>query len=100
MDEPEKTKCTSCRCKKLPSQLVAGKTWCIVRAESWKRYRAKNPERIKEVSKKYDAAHREEKKAYNQNEKDCEVCGCKVKNPNWSRHLKCKKHFDNLNRGL
>ena len=32
---------------------------------------------------------------YNQNERDCEVCGCKVKNPNWSRHLKCKKHIDN-----
>ena len=62
MDEPEKTKCTSCRCKKLPSQLVAGKTWCIVCAESWKRYRAKNPEIIKEVSKKYDAEHREEKR--------------------------------------
>ena len=100
MEEVEKKKCTSCNCKKTPDKFIGENTCCEVCRTAGKRYREKNPERIKEYNKKYNAEHFEERKAYrqeyNQRERECEVCGCKIKLSGWARHLKSQRHLENM----
>ena len=55
-----------------------------------------NPEKVRELSRKYGEEHKEEKKAYNQacNQREIKyevcVCVCKAKKCNWLRHLGTK----------
>ena len=57
----------------------------------------------KNLSRKYGEAHKEEKKAYNQEynrrEVECESCECRVKKCKWLRHVGSKKHRDGVENG-
>ena len=68
-----------------------------------KKWADNNPEKVRELSRKYGEEHKEEKKAYNQEynqrEVECEVCRCKVRKCNWLRHLETKKHRDGVENG-
>ena len=100
MDETEKKICTSCRCKKTFDKFVGENTCCEVCRIRGKRYRANNVEKIKEENNKWSAEHSEERKAYrkeyNQQEKECKICKCKIKISGWAKHVKSMKHVENL----
>ena len=44
-----------------------------------------------EITQKMQNEIKEKKKAHNQIEFDCGVCGCKVRKCKWNRHVKSKK---------
>ena len=100
MDYTEKIVCTSCRCKKTPDKFIGGNTCCYVCQARGRRYREKNAEKIREDNKKWASENSEHKKAYrkeyNQKEKECEVCNCRVKVSGWAKHGKTNKHLENM----
>ena len=73
---------------------------CLAHRKKWA---DNNPEKVKELSRKYGEEPKEEKKVYNQEynqrEVDCEVCRCRVRKCNWLRHLETKKHRDGVENG-
>ena len=82
-------------------ELFSGKNLtCDKCCEKSKRFRERHPEKEREKVRKFARENpgyrREEKKEYmkeyNQREKECEICKCKMKIGHWSRHIKTNKH--------
>ena len=69
---------------------------CVVCLNSRKKWAENNPEKVKEMNRKYREENKDEikekKKVNHQIEMWCGICECKVKKCKWRRHEKTKKH--------
>ena len=100
----EQYTCGDCNIKKDLDNFTSKNTTCNACLEKGRRWRAKNPDKVKAKWAEYYEEHkpevlaknREYRKTYNLIEVDCEVCECKVKKCRWSKHTLTKKHLDNL----
>ena len=70
-----------------------------------KEYREKHRENKKEIMKQYYKKNKEKIKKHNKEYREknggqifCEVCKCNTSKLNYNRHIKTKKHLDNLNK--
>ena len=103
VEEVEKKQCCKCGGHKVLEMFSGENATCNVCLAHRKKWADKNPEKVRELSRKYGEEHKEEKKAYNQEynrrEVECEVCRCKVRKCNWLRHLETKKHRDGVGNG-
>ena len=107
VEEVEKKQCCKCGGHKVLEMFSGENATCIGCLAHGKKLANNNPEKVKELSRKYGEEHKEEKKAYNQEynqrEVQCEVCRCKVRKCNWLRHVgRCgeyKKHKDGVENG-
>ena len=97
VEEVEKKQCWKCRGHK-GLEMFRGEnatcSGCLAHREKWA---GNNAEKVRELWQKYHAEHREEinekKKVYNQLEVHCAVCGCRVRNNKWARHVRTRKHM-------
>ena len=100
----EQYTCEDCGIKKDLDKFTGKNTTCNPCLEKGRRWRAKNPDKVKAKWAQYYeenkpeilAKNREYRKTYNLIEVDCEVCEYKVKKCRWSKHILTKKHLDNL----
>ena len=77
---------------------------CNACLEKGRRWRVKNPDKVKtkwsayyeDYASEILARNREHRETYNLIEVDCEVCECKVKKCRWSKHILTKKQLDSL----
>ena len=103
VEEVEKKQCWKCRGHKVLEMFRGENATCNGCLAHRKKWAGNNPEKVKELSRKYGEEHKEEKKAYNQEynqrEVECEVCRCKVRKCNWLRHVGTKKHRDGVENG-
>ena len=102
----EKKECKSCMCLRV-LELFSGKNLtCDKCLEKERRYRERNPEKVRENRRNQDKKEEriekkkeymeEYNKEYNQREKECEICRYKMKVGHWSKHIKTKTHLANL----
>ena len=103
VEEVEKKQCCKCRGHKVLEMFRGENATCNVCLAHRKKWADSNPEKVRELSRKYGEEHKEEKKVYNQEynqrEVECEVCRCKVRKCNWLRHLETRKHRDGVENG-
>ena len=103
VEEVEKKQCCKCGGHKVLDMFSGENATCNVCLAHTKKWADKNPEKVRELSRKYGEEHKEEKKVYNQEynqrEVECEVCRCKVRKCNWLRHLETRKHRDGVGNG-
>ena len=103
VEEVEKKQCCKCRWHKVLEMFSGENATCNVCLAHRKKWADNNPEKVRELSRKYGEEHKEEKKVYNQEynqrEVECEVCRCKVRKCNWLRHLESRKHRDGVGNG-
>ena len=102
-EKVEKKQCRKCRCWRV-LELYRGENLtcniCLGHRENWAK---KNPEKVKEMNRKYREENpdeiREKKKAYNQIEIWCGICECNVKKCKWKRHEESNKHRMGISSG-
>ena len=100
----EQYTCADCGIKKDLDKFTGKNTTCNACLEKGRRWRAKNPDKVKAKWAEYYeenkpeilAKNREYRKIYNLIEVGCEVCECKVKKCRWRKHILTRKHLDNL----
>ena len=88
----EQYTCGDCKAKKDLHKFTGKNTTCNACLEKGRRWRAKNPDKVKTKWAEYCeenkpeilARNREHRKAFNLIEVDCGVCECKVKKCRWS----------------
>ena len=95
----EKKYCKRCNSTKAVEEFNDVNKYCLRCLEKNREKHFKNRDKRLEMNKKWYAEHKEEKKAYrkeyNQRERECEVCECKIKMNGWAKHLKTQKHIKN-----
>ena len=105
VEEVEKKQCGKCRGHKVLEMFSGENATCNVCPAHRKAWSKNNPEKNRELSRKYGENIRRKKKAYNQEynqrEVECEACRCRVKtcNCNWLRHVGTRKHRDGVENG-
>ena len=96
IDEKKVKQCRKCGCYKVLELYRGENETCNLCLDSRKRWAQKNPEKVKEMNRKYRGENpdeiREKKKAYNQIEIWCGICECNVRKCKWRRHEKTNKH--------
>ena len=75
--------CGDCKVKRDIEEFTGKNLCCNKCLEKGRRYRAKNPDKVKELWQRYSAENPEEIKAYrkeyNKIEAECDVCKCTVR---------------------
>ena len=103
VEEVEKKQCCKCGGHKVLEMFSGENATCNVCLAHRKKWADNNPEKVRELSRKYGEEQKEEKKVYNQEynqrEVECEACSCRVKKCNWLRHLETRKHRDVVENG-
>jgi len=100
----EQNTCGDCRTTKDLDKFTGRNINCNACLETGRRWRVKNPDKVKtkwsayygEYAPEILARNREHRKIYNFIEVDCEVFECKVKKCRWSKHILTKKQLDSL----
>ena len=95
MNNTEHKICGSCKRRKPVVIFLDNYNTCEICRNKVAQYRMRHPDKVKEQARNWSANHIEEKKANNQIEIECETCKCKIKKPNWARHLRTAKHLQN-----